>query len=97
MSPVGREKSVTLQGALPPGQRIWQQGNLEYRVTSDPTVLETGELMITAEVRRNGEVVKLPPGAMPLLFVNPPLIHRGVEDHRAVLRQIVMDALARYV
>lgn len=96
--PIAADARVSaLATALPAGaSRTWVVGTLQYTVTR-VVALDTKQLAVWVDVRKSGALQSLPKGALPFIFVNPPVLVGGVEDAAAALKAIVQDTMRRYV
>jgi hypothetical protein len=70
----------------------WTDGDLTVTITS-LEVDAKHRVVVMCEARRGGVQLTLD---LPLVYVNPPLVHHGVESPVAALRQAVMDTVARF-
>lgn len=96
--PIAADARVSaLATALPAGaSRTWVVGTLQYTVTRIVS-LDTKRLAVWLDVRKSGVLQSLPKGALPFIFVNPPVLIGGIEDPAAALKSIVQDTVRRYV
>ncbi len=69
-------------------------GTLSVTVTA--ISVSNGRVVVSATAKRNNVNIVFPASAQPLIFVNPPVKHAGVENPLEALKQIVAAAVARY-
>ena len=69
-------------------------GDLLITLTKPP-IFDGRLLTVWVSAKKKGNNVTFPPDALPFIYVNPPLIHDGIESPLEAAKQMIVDTVLR--
>jgi hypothetical protein len=69
---------------------------LRITITQAPVLDEQLRLVVWVSATRNNQPIVFPSGALPFVYVNPPVIHAGAENPLAAAKQMLAETVSRF-
>lgn len=78
------------------GQEVNLGNGLRVTFTQAPYLDAEFHLVVWLSATRNNQPIVFPADALPLIYVNPPVVHAGAENPLAAAKQMIAETVARF-